>query len=233
MIFNIQIAEHVFKIVSLHDSVFHLCQHYLSIQPAEHTVEIHDWDIVSERYRTPIRYSDEDVEETAVYRKICEYLALQDTILFHSSAIAVDGNAFLFAAPSGTGKSTHVRLWKSHFGDRAVILNDDKPLITVKSGRATAYGTPWAGKEDLNTNTHFPIRSICFLERGAQNRIQELQKENVFPLLLDQTYRPESPESYAAVLKTLGCLSSSVRFYRLACNMDPEAALVAYQCMKP
>ena len=90
---------------------------------------------------------------------------IYDTILFHGSAVAVDGIGYLFTAKSGTGKSTHTRLWRELFGERAVMLNDDKPLIKVSENGIIVYGTPWDGKHRLSTNTFVPLKGICFMSK--------------------------------------------------------------------
>ena len=76
-------------------------------------------------------YGEEIYEFTAAYRKIAEAYAGMGRFLMHGSVVAVDGEAFLFTAKSGTGKSTHTRLWRERFGERAVMVNDDKPLLRV------------------------------------------------------------------------------------------------------
>lgn len=97
-------------------------------------------------------YSRGYLESLAVYRKISEAVLDYDAFLFHCSAVAVDGEAYLFTAPSGTGKSTHTRLWRERFGERAVMINDDKPLIRMEEGTFYVYGTPWNGKHHLSVN---------------------------------------------------------------------------------
>ncbi len=84
-----------------------------------------------------------------------------DTVLFHGSALAIDGDGYLFTAKSGTGKSTHTRLWRERFGDRVVMINDDKPLLHIDAGSVIAYGTPWNGKHRLGTNASVPLRADC------------------------------------------------------------------------
>ena len=179
----------------------------------------------------PVRhFSDEYLETLAVYRKIAERMPLFDTILFHGSAIAVDGEGYLFTAKSGTGKSTHTRLWRELLGERAVMVNDDKPLIRISTdGNATVYGTPWDGKHRLSNHISVPLRAICLLERAEENAIREMTRSEVYPMLLQQTYRPVDRE---ALEKTLGLLDRlSVKLYRLACNMDICAAELAYHTM--
>ena len=95
-----------------------------------------------------------------------------DTILFHGSVIAVDGIGYLFTAKSGTGKSTHTRLWREYFGDRAAMVNDDKPLLKITDSSVIAYGTPYNGKHRLGTNISVPLKAICILTRAADNHIE-------------------------------------------------------------
>ena len=89
-----------------------------------------------------------------------------DGILLHSSCVVVDGIAYTFSADSGTGKSTHTQLWLKKFGDRAYILNDDKPAIRLIGDTVYACGTPWSGKYDYSTPAVVPLAGICFLERS-------------------------------------------------------------------
>ena len=176
-------------------------------------------------------FKDEYLETLAVYRKICDQMPERDTFLFHCSAIAVDGKAYLFTAPSGTGKSTHARLWREVFGDRAVMINDDKPLLRVTSDSLLVYGTPWDGKHRLSTNTVAPVAGICLLERGEENCVERIAKEDAFPRLLQQTYRPQSPVELMKTMELLDAVASNVPLCRLRCNMEPEAARVAYDMM--
>ena len=85
------------------------------------------------------------ISERTIYRKIADALVDDGVILYHGSVIAVDGQGYLFTAKSGTGKSTHTALWRELFGERAVMVNDDKPLLRVKDDQVTVYGTPWNG----------------------------------------------------------------------------------------
>ena len=148
----------------------------------------------------------------------------------HGSVVAVDNEAYMFTALSGTGKSTHTNLWLKNIPG-SFIVNGDKPLLQV-SDRTYICGTPWAGKERLQTNTTVPLKAIVLLERGEKNEITEVSFQEALPILLTQTHRNADREH---MFKTLGLLqktAETVRFYRLKCNMEDEAALVAYHCMK-
>ncbi len=167
------------------------------------------------------------LETLAVYRALAEELPAYDRMLIHGSALALDGQAVLFTAPSGTGKSTHSRLWREQFGDRVVMINDDKPLMHIAPEQVTVYGTPWDGKHHLSCNGSAPLKAICFLERAQENIITKLTAAEAYTLLLQQCYRPKDKEQMVKTMELLGILSATVGLYRLQCNMDPEAALVA------
>ncbi len=177
-------------------------------------------------------FSDDYLETLAVYRKIASAMLDYDTLLFHGSAISVDGEGYLFAAKSGTGKSTHTRLWRELFGKRAVMVNDDKPLLKISDQGVMVCGTPWNGKHRLSTNISVPLKALCILGRDKSNHIEPIGKMDAFAMLLQQSYRPSDAEKMAKVLKLLDRLGSSVRLYSLGCNMEPEAAVVAYEGMK-
>lgn len=176
-------------------------------------------------------FSDDYLETLAVYRKIADALLDRGTILFHGSAIAVDGRAVLFTAKSGTGKSTHTRLWRETFGQRAQMINDDKPLLWVKDDGVLVCGTPWDGKHRLSTNCMVPLEAICVLERGQDNAICPISAREMLPMLIQQSHRPTAPAAASQRLQVLDKLTKQVKFYRLRCNMDPEAARVAYDAM--
>lgn len=176
--------------------------------------------------------SREQLEALAVQRKLSEELLNHDTILFHSSALAVDGEGYLFAAVSGTGKSTHAKLWREVYGDRVTMINDDKPFLKITDNEARVYGSPWDGKHHLSTNTSVPIKAICILTRDTTNHIERITPDEAFPILYQQTYRPKEREKLLKVLDLIIRLSNRVTLYRLGCNMDPEAAEVSYKGMQ-
>ena len=252
--FSIRLAENRILVDALFDSTKEFCREYLCGESVggnttteagesqksttDIIVTITPQDIEYEKQKSaeedaamgvPTRpFKDEYLETLAVYRIICDRMPERDTFLFHCSAVAVDGKAYLFTAPSGTGKSTHTRLWREVFGDRAVMINDDKPLLRVTSDSILIYGTPWDGKHRLSTNTVAPVAGICLLERGEENHVERIAKEEAFPRLLQQTYRPQSPVALMKTMELLDAVASNVPLYKLRCNMEPEAARVAY-----
>ena len=179
--------------------------------------------------KQPQSYSDGYLESLAVYRKICEAMVDFDTILMHGSVVAVDGQAYLFTAKSGTGKSTHTRFWREVFGERAVMVNDDKPLLKLTEDGVLACGTPWDGKHHLSTNICLPLKAICILERGEGNEIHAISAQEALPMVFQQTYRPKKLGKYMEIIDKL---MGRVDFYRMQCTMSQDAAKMAFEAMK-
>lgn len=175
--------------------------------------------------------SDAYLETLAVYRKIAEKMPDYDTVLMHGSCVAVDDAGYLFAAKSGTGKSTHTRLWRELLGDRAVMVNDDKPMIRMTDDGAVIYGTPWDGKHRLSTNIAVPLRAICILKRAEENTIVPISAIDAYPMLVQQIYRPADTEALKKTLTLIDKLAHNVSFWQLSCSISREAAQIAYQAM--
>ncbi|MDD3340375.1 MAG: hypothetical protein PHS82_16165 [Lachnospiraceae bacterium] len=244
--FYIKLAEHLFRINNLYSEVQTLCKDYeVELQSEEQQnimIEILQTDIAYERKKSEAKhvkegmpippYIDGYLETLAVYRKIAEQMIDYDTLLFHGSVIAVDGVGYLFTAKSGTGKSTHTKLWRQHFADRAVMVNDDKPLLHIAEDGIKVYGTPWDGKHRLSNNITVPLKAVCILNRDKTNHIEKVSGKDVYPLLLQQTYRSKDPVRMIHTLKLLDRLIQNTSIYSLGCNMEPEAAIVSYEGMQ-
>ncbi len=240
-----RIADRTVLIQSIYGEVHAMCAGYkeqsMTSRSPDITVTVTPSHIEAERAfsaaeaarenRPVISYPDRYLETLAVYRQIADQMTAFDTVLFHGSAVAVDGVGYLFTAKSGTGKSTHTALWRKVFGDRAVMINDDKPLIRVSPDGVVVYGTPWNGKHHLGTNGAFLLKAICILTRDTVNHIERIGAKEAFPTLLRQTYRPKDPARLMKTLEVLDGISGAVGLYRLGCNMEREAAEVAYHGM--
>ena len=197
-------------------------------------ISVDDNDIQAERFRAKTaHYKDGYLESLAIYRKVCNILINDKIILFHCSAVAVDGRAYLFAAPSGTGKSTHTALWVRLFGEKAIMINDDKPLLRLQDSKLYVYGTPWKGRANIGTNTYAEVAGICFINRDKHNTIKKITSiDSVMPRLLSQTNRFENPEKMRKTVEFLTDVLKICPIYTLNCNMELEAAQMAYATMK-
>lgn len=175
--------------------------------------------------------TDGYLESLSLYRAISNKLLDFNGFILHASVIEKDGNAFAFCAKSGTGKTTHSSLWLRKYPD-ARIINGDKPLLRIFDDNIFVYGTPWCGKENYNVNTRSPLKAICFIERSESNSIVRISKTEAVSRIFSQLLIPKNPEDTNKLLDLLSKVIDKVSVYLLKCNMDLEAAEVAYNGMK-
>lgn len=178
---------------------------------------------VSEEEWTEILSADD------FYEQLLDY----DGSFLHSSAIVVEGKAYLISAGSQVGKSTHTRLWQQYLGaDNTVILNDDKPAV-MRDARGTwyAFGTPWSGASDSNVNAYAPIGGVCVLERSDINWIQPEKGPRILDDLLAQTLKPRDEQRRFTLINLFSNMVTHVPTYRMGVNMSLEAARMAYEFM--
>ena len=171
------------------------------------------------------------MERAAIQRAFAELLFDRDILLVHGSTVAVDGRAYLFAAKSGTGKSTHTRLWRQVFGQRAVMINDDKPFLQLTDTGAIVFGSPWSGKHGLDTNISAPLGGICILERGPENIIRPISAKDALPRLHKEAYIPMDAEKHPKFQVIVEKLARQVPLWHMTCTKDPQAAQVAFDAM--
>lgn len=176
--------------------------------------------------------SIEDIEYMIYGACFYDTLLKHNGFMLHSSCVVVDNEAYLFSAPSGTGKSTHTQLYLKVFKERAKILNDDKPAIVIEDGQVLAYGTPFSGKTDLNLNEHYPIKGICFIERSKDNFIEEMASSKAIFNILNQTLRPKIDDKTDILLSYIDTLVKNVPIFRLGANMSDDAAILSFNTMK-
>ena len=234
--FVIEVAGLATHVQPMFFSTKEYCRPYLTEREPEFFVEVTAEDLIRQqealdkeadeeglRHRT---FTDPFLERTVIQEKIAEKLLERDTLLLHGSTVAVDGQAYLFTAPCGTGKSTHTRLWRELFGDRAVMVNDDKVFLELRRDGVWAYGSPWMGKHGIGANISVQLKGICFLQRGTENRIQKAEPQKWLAELIHQCFLPE--ERYLSLVSRL---AQSVPLWEMTCTKDPQAAAVAYEAM--
>lgn len=240
---NYKMAGQVISVDSLHQYVHDYCADYLYESGAEPDiyVTVSQKDIDFEREQAlktdeaegfeAYDYGDDYLESLAVYRSIAEQMLEHNTFLFHGSVIAVDNKAYVFTAKSGTGKSTHTRLWRELLGEKAVMVNDDKPLIRITENGAVACGTPYNGKHYLGSNIEVPIQAVCILTRSPENFVVPMSPADAFPTLYTQIYRPETKAKLAKTLDLMDGFLTKTKIYKGGFNMDISAAELAYRIM--
>ena len=152
----------------------------------------------------------------------------RDTLAVHSSCIVYRGKAVLFLGESGTGKSTHTRLWREHIPG-AVLLNDDSPMIRVEDGKVWAYGSAWSGKTPCYKNERYELKACVRLSQAPFNRIDKLSVLQAYGAL-HPSCAPEFAYDaglYDEVSRIIEQILTSVPSYHLACLPNQEAALLS------
>ena len=228
------------QIQPLYESTQVYFRNYLSCDPAAFCICISDEDLIFEQQMLDIEAREEGLklrkftapflERAAIQRKIAEALLDHDVLLLHGSTVAVDGDAYLFTAACGTGKSTHTRLWREVFGERAVMINDDKPFLKISPQGVTAYGSPWSGKHGLDTNISAPLKGICILQRGAVNEIRRINAEDAIAMLRHQSFLSKEQDR-EKTYELVDELMTHVPLWEMHCTKSCDAAIVAHGAM--
>lgn len=239
--FTIEIAGMVARVEPLFGSTREYCRPYLTDKDPEVFVFVTPRDLAFEQRmleREAIeeglkirKFTDPFLERATIQRRIADQLLRRNTLLLHGSTVAVDGRAYLFTAPCGTGKSTHTRLWREVFGQRALMVNDDKPFLQITSSGVLAYGSPWSGKHGLAANVCVPLQGICVLQRGTENRIHRIAPKDAIHLLRHQAHQPADDFLARKTLSLVDMLAQRVPLWEMHCNKEPEAAMVSYAAM--
>lgn len=156
--------------------------------------------------------------------------AYYNVVLMHASVTMNKGYGYLFLGKSGTGKSTHSKLWRQYI-EGSDLLNDDNPAVRAfDDGRVVVYGTPWSGKTPCYRNLQMPVGAYVRLEQYPENIIRQESRLETFASVLSScsTMVWDKP-SYDHITNTVSQIASKVSAYYLRCRADEEAALLSYR----
>ena len=152
--------------------------------------------------------------------------------LVHSSTIVHQNRAVMFLGESGTGKSTHTRLWLKSIPD-AHLLNDDSPVLAVENGEAVVYGSPWSGKTHCYHQLRFPLAGVVRLSQAPYNSIHRLSIVESFSAI-----HPSCPPALAQderyqdmIVDLLSDVLSTVPIFHLECLPDEDAAWTSHDAI--
>ena len=224
---KIKIADIAVQMNNRYPYIESVARNFVYEGEADMTVELTAAELDAVRGEYTEGLDDGYIEAVELYRKIANKLYGFDAFLMHGVAIYYDGYAYIVTAKSGVGKSTHAGLWLQSFGERAHIINGDKPIIRKIGDKFYAAGTPWCGKENLAVNEMIPVRAVAFIERAEKNSAEKISADDAINGMIGQTYMPKESVSALKTLLLFGEFFDTTSFYRLYCNMSPEAAAVA------
>ena len=171
-------------------------------------------------------------KKTSLFRNFAEKVTIHNAFVLHSACFDVEGTGVAFAAHSGTGKTTHMNLWQEYLGDKMKVVNGDKPIVRFFDDEPEtpyAYGTPWNGKEHLGCNMRTKLKHICFIERSETNFVEKVEKAQVIDRIFNQVYMPKDPVAVMKTMELIDRLLSCCDLWIIHCNMEKEAAKVAYE----
>ena len=154
-----------------------------------------------------------------------ELLLYQQRMILHASFVEHEGEGILFSGPSGIGKSTQADLWKEKEG--AEIINGDRPILGVKDGAWTAWGSPYAGSSGYHIQRSAPIKAIVMLAQGSENHVQRLNvRQAVSAILAQTTMNSWNPQNVERTVDLVMQLAAAVPVFRLQCTPNEKAVEV-------
>ena len=216
---------------AIYDFTRNFCSEYITEAEPDFCVQTSEEKIDAEIDAVDFTPSRGYAESICIYREIAEKLPEYNRCVFHGAVIEYEGNGFLFTAPSGTGKTTHIRLWKHFLGDKCSIVNGDKPILHIEENRAFAYATPYAGKEGYQNRSSAGLKGICLIKRGNKNRIERVSAGDYLTELLTQMYMPKNSAQALKTLELLDKLLTAVPVYVLHCDISEEAFKTSFEAL--
>ena len=195
--------------------------------------EIAGWLVCSPDYRegrllTTGRYTKMAVDN-ALMVLYALATAASGTVLFHAAVVSHEGKGYMFLGPSGTGKSTHARLWLKYI-DGTALVNDDNPVVRLAAdGLPVVYGSPWSGKTPCYRNVSYPLGGIVLLSQAPYNNIHRLGGIHAYASLVASISGKRWDSRVADGLHaTENALASTVPVWHLECLPDEEAAKLCH-----
>ena len=218
------------EINSIYDYTYNYVKEYLTDGKPDFSVETTEEKIDAEVNASDFNPPRSYAESICIYREIANTLPNYNRCVFHGAVIEYKGRGYLFTAPSGTGKTTHIRLWKQFLGDDCHIVNGDKPILHIQNGRVIAYSTPYAGKEGYQNHSSVELKGICLIQRG-ENRIERAHAGDYLTDLMRQIYMPSSAVEAVQTLELLDNLIKAVPFYVLHCDISEQAFKTSFNAL--
>lgn len=231
---KINLANMIIRIQGVYDTLREYCKEYITTEKEieDFSITVTSEEIQNERESNECdQKSDNYIEIIMTLLKIADELPDRNKFLMHGALVAWKRAGYIFTAPSGTGKTTHVRLWEKYLGSDAEIINGDKPILEVKEDEIVAYGTPWAGKERLQKNTCVPVRGICFLRQSEINTIHKLSKKEALLLLLPQIYIMSDSQKAGKTLELFSEVLERIPIYEFRCNISEQAVKCSFDIL--
>ena len=222
--YNYFLGGYVFRITTVHKYFSLFAKEYIT--DGDYQYEIVDTESVLDEFSKDYPGEDpKNIETLLVQKKVVDILLKNNVVNFHGSSLYLDNkdNGYIFTAPSGTGKSTHVSRLKKHYGDRLTIINDDKPFISKEDDSYYIYGSPWSGKSHISSNTKARLRTIFVIYQSKSNKIEKLASKEAIKHLIRQIHIPKGIESTNLGLDFLINMIKDIDIYYMGLNLEDDS----------
>ena len=230
--FIIKIADLKIAIKNNFDYIFNQCAEYIcSDKDYDFSVSVTNEEISDEQKIGGFDFNEGYLESICLYRNIAKELPKYNAFVMHGAAVKFEGKAYCFAAKSGTGKTTHINLWKQLLGEQMSVINGDKPIIRLINNEFVVFGTPWCGKENLGNNCYAPLSGICFLEQSANNSIAAYAQQQALSKLLPQIFLSSNSSDINATISLIERIIQNIPMWQLKCNISIDAAILSHKTM--
>lgn len=240
--FNIKIADETVQIICYNPFTKSMFKEYFTDEEARFTVfpKRVDKEKIRERFRAVLSGKKAEIldrshsfsEYHAIHLELATKLIDRGVLLVHGSAVAADGGAYLFIATSGTGKTTHTNYWTMALGERAFIINDDKPMIRITDGEPLIYPTPWGIHDKPKQAEKAPLKAMILLERADFNKLSPIKESELFPHLYKAALRGETPAETLEIVELERKLMDKTKLYKMQCTNSIDAAKTAIRELK-
>ena len=227
-----EIANLRVRIENQYEYTTKFCREYLSADqasPVDITATVTEEEFAKEKAQSS-EFSDGYIENICLYRSLCLQLPRFQRMLLHASVLEFDGNAYAFLGRSGTGKSTHTRLWMQTIKN-CRIVNGDKPILEKTDEGFIAHGTPWRGKENWGEKRSALVKGLCFIEQAKENSIVKLSPSETSVRLFQQILLPTEMQEVGATLDMLDRFIAKTPAYLLQCDISKKAVETSFTAL--
>ncbi|MBQ7337743.1 MAG: hypothetical protein IJW40_04720 [Clostridia bacterium] len=235
MNFKILVAGLYVTVSARYELTRDICRPYMTDRPwSDITIYATPREIEQKKRHMSIPLTDEQAECICLNDQLSLKLLPHDAFLLHAAVIQKGERCYAFCAPRGVGKSTHAAMWMEAYGKENIcVINGDKPIIRRgKDGRFIAYGTPWCGKEGLNSLHGAELHCITFIERGMQDKVDLVTEREYLDRLIGQVVFPADRKTMSRGAALLADFMRATPAALATCTMTKNAAMTVHDFWK-